>query len=144
LASAILLWDIGYKPINSATLAFAQIITLQQGFPYNPLNGDLLLDVITPACVFTSVADAVAINPVMARAFTTGTDGGKLVADGLTLASGSGTQGIVTRLVCGEPPPEPPSGPIVIIPTMGQWGMIIALIILGFFAVIALRRRTES
>ena len=38
----------------------------------------------------------------------------------------------------------PPSGPIVIIPTMGQWGMIIATIFLGFFAVFALRRRTES
>jgi len=46
---------------------------------------------------------------------------------------------------CGvEPDPEPPSGPLVIIPTMNQWGMIFASIILGIFAVIALRRRTES
>ena len=39
---------------------------------------------------------------------------------------------------------EPPSGPIVIIPTMGQWGMIFASIILGIFAVVALRRRIKS
>jgi len=43
---------------------------------------------------------------------------------------------------CAEAPIE--TGPVVIIPTMGQWGMIIATIILGFFAVYALRRRTES
>ena len=43
----------------------------------------------------------------------------------------------------GDEPP-PPSGPIVIIPTMGQWGMIIATILVGFFAVVALRRRKES
>jgi len=42
-----------------------------------------------------------------------------------------------------EEEPEPPSGPTVIIPTMGQWGMIIATMLLGFFAVVALRR-TES
>ena len=39
---------------------------------------------------------------------------------------------------------EPPSGPLVIIPTMGQWGMIIATILLGFFAIAALRRRIKS
>ena len=39
---------------------------------------------------------------------------------------------------------ELPSGPIVIIPTMGQWGMIFASIILGIFAVVALRRRIKS
>jgi len=43
---------------------------------------------------------------------------------------------------CGEPPEE--TGPVVIIPTMGQWGMIIATIFLGFFAVVALRRRIKS
>jgi len=43
-----------------------------------------------------------------------------------------------------EPVVEPPSGPIVIIPTIGQWGMIFATVLLGIFAIIALRRRTES
>jgi len=43
-----------------------------------------------------------------------------------------------------EPPSEPPSGPIVIIPTMGQWGMVIASVILGFFAIIRLRRVKDS
>jgi len=40
--------------------------------------------------------------------------------------------------------PEPPSGPVAIIPTMGQWGMIIATILFGFFAIAALRKRRES
>jgi len=37
-----------------------------------------------------------------------------------------------------------PSGPLVIIPTMGQWGMIIATILLGFFAVYRLIRMKDS
>jgi len=51
------------------------------------------------------------------------------------------TKGLVTQFVCGE---APPSGPIVIIPTMGQWGMIFAAIILGMFAVIRLRRKASE
>jgi len=42
------------------------------------------------------------------------------------------------------PEPEPPSGPIVIIPTMGQWGMIFAAIVLGMFAVIRLRKKASE
>jgi len=38
----------------------------------------------------------------------------------------------------------PPSGPIVIIPTMGQWGMIMATILIGFFAIRMLRNRKDS
>jgi len=38
----------------------------------------------------------------------------------------------------------PTPGPLVIVPTMGQWGMIIATILLGFFAIVALRKRRES
>ena len=38
----------------------------------------------------------------------------------------------------------PITGPVTIIPTMGQWGMIIATILLGFFAVFAIRRRIKS
>lgn len=40
-------------------------------------------------------------------------------------------------------PFDEPSGPTVIVPTMGQWGMILATIILGLFAVLRLRKRTE-
>ncbi|HSG30320.1 MAG TPA: IPTL-CTERM sorting domain-containing protein [Thermodesulfobacteriota bacterium] len=36
------------------------------------------------------------------------------------------------------------TGPITIIPTMGQWGIVIATILLGFFAVIRLRRVKDS
>ena len=35
------------------------------------------------------------------------------------------------------------AGPTVIVPTMSQWGMIFASLILGIAAVITLRRRTE-
>ena len=38
----------------------------------------------------------------------------------------------------------PTTGPVTIIPTMGQWGMIIATILLGFFAVFAIRIRIKS
>ena len=43
-----------------------------------------------------------------------------------------------TEFSCGVV--TPPSGPVVVIPTMGQWGMVIASVILGFFAIIRLRR----
>ena len=39
--------------------------------------------------------------------------------------------------------PEP-SGPIVIIPTMGQWGMLFVTLLLGLFAVLRLRSRIRS
>lgn len=38
----------------------------------------------------------------------------------------------------------PSTGPVSIVPTMGQWGMIMAAILLGFFAVLKLRRRIET
>jgi len=36
-----------------------------------------------------------------------------------------------------------PSGPLVIIPTLSQWGMILTTIILGIFAVIVIRRKSS-
>jgi len=50
---------------------------------------------------------------------------------------------------CGSTPTSDPGdgdgdGSVVVIPTMTEWGMIFASIIIGIFAVIALRRRTES
>jgi len=48
---------------------------------------------------------------------------------------------------CIEPTPEAtpiPIAPVVIIPTMGQWGIIFMSLILGFLAVIALRKRIKS
>jgi len=169
---------------------FDIFIDLQQGFPYDPSSGDLLLDVRIPQCVITSRMDAVSGSSVMARAFTLAgdpTDVDDPVADNRVLAGEDLVQGLVTQFVCGEPPTGacceefevtdvcevltedecgegggtyigdgvscepnpcveegPPSGPIAIIPTMGQWGMIIASVILGFFAIIALRKRTES
>jgi len=35
-------------------------------------------------------------------------------------------------------------GPLVIIPTMTEWGMIFATIILGMFAVLRLRRKASE
>lgn len=40
------------------------------------------------------------------------------------------------------PAPEP-TGPTVIIPTMGQWGIIFTSLVLAVTAVFMLRRRTE-
>jgi len=40
-------------------------------------------------------------------------------------------------------PPDAPVG-ITIIPTLGQWGMILASIVLGFFAILRLRSRKDS
>jgi len=45
---------------------------------------------------------------------------------------------------CVPPPPLEPAGPLTIIPTMGQWGMIIVTVLLGFFAVRMLRNRKDS
>jgi len=42
------------------------------------------------------------------------------------------------------PEPEEPSGPIVIIPTIGQWGMVLAAMILGLYAIRMLRNRKDS
>ena len=39
------------------------------------------------------------------------------------------------------PPPPPSEGPTVIIPTLSEWGMIIATILLGFAAVLRFRKR---
>jgi len=39
---------------------------------------------------------------------------------------------------------ERAAGPVTIIPTMGQWGMIIAAAFLGIFAIIRLRSRKDS
>jgi len=41
-------------------------------------------------------------------------------------------------------PPQLTPGPIVIIPTLSQWGMIFATIILGMFAVLRLRRKASE
>lgn len=40
--------------------------------------------------------------------------------------------------------PEPPSDPAVIVPTMGQWGMLLAAIVLGAFAIIRIRSIKDS
>jgi hypothetical protein len=63
-------------------------------------------------------------------------------ADLVNLADDDGgTDGLITQFVCGE---APPSGPVVIIPTMSEWGMIFATIILGMFAVLRLRRKVSE
>ncbi len=58
--------------------------------------------------------------------------------DGTSLDCAADFQGAETE--CSNVECTQPSG----IPTMGQWGMIIATILLGFFAIAALRKRTES
>jgi len=125
---------------------FDQVIPLDQGFPYNPSDGDLLIDFRIPTCVITSQQNDTD-EPVMARA---GTDQGfnpaslgvnATEADFVSLSNNEVSgKGLVTQFVgqCS------PSGPIAIVPTMGQWGMIFASLILGIAAVLTHRRRTES
>ena len=38
----------------------------------------------------------------------------------------------------------PQPAPTVIVPTMGQWGMILSALLLGFYAVLRLRKRKGS
>jgi len=64
--------------------------------------------------------------------------------DQLGVPCGTGSRRSICPCVAVAPPSAPPSGPIAIIPTMGQWGMIIASVILGFFAIIRLRRIKDS
>lgn len=58
---------------------------------------------------------------------------------GFKAEQGTGTISIVPEQNCTSPSPTPT--PLVIIPTMGQWGMIFLTIILGVLAVIGLRRK---
>jgi len=55
-----------------------------------------------------------------------------------------GQGGVAPMTACSCNGSTPTPEPIVIIPTMGQWGMIIATILLGFFAIIRLRRIKDS
>jgi len=74
-------------------------------------------------------------------------DGG---GDGLGDGGGDGLgdgggDGLGDGLGDGGGVPTPiPIAPVVIIPTMGQWGMIFATVLLGFFAVRMLRNRKDS
>jgi len=129
---------------------FDQVIILEQGFLYDPNDGDLLLDFRIPTCTITAQQDGDRPNTVMARATTdkVANDGTLGVdateADRLNLSTdGDVTKGLVTQFVCGEDPTAP-SGPLVIIPTLSQWGMIFATIILGMFAVIRIRRKASE
>jgi len=61
--------------------------------------------------------------------------------DGTSLTCAADFQGAETTCSNVECPlPVPTVG----VPTMGQWGMIIATILLGFFAVRMLRNRKDS
>ena len=49
-----------------------------------------------------------------------------------------GDDSTCVEITCGEP--EPPAGPSFIVPTMGQWGMILASIILGAIGILGIMR----
>jgi len=53
-------------------------------------------------------------------------------------------QGDTPRRLAIAPFPPGGDGPLVIIPTLSQWGMIFATIILGMFAVLRLRRKASE
>ena len=61
--------------------------------------------------------------------------------DGTSLDCAAGFQGAETtcsNVECPQP------APTVIVPTMGQWGMIFSALLLGFYAVFRLRKRKGS
>lgn len=53
-------------------------------------------------------------------------------------------QGDETECSSVECPQPAPTAPTVIVPTMGQWGMIFSALLLGFYAVLRLRKRKGS
>ena len=64
--------------------------------------------------------------------------------DGTSLTCTADFQGAETICSTVECPQPEPSGPTVIVPTMGQWGMIFSALLLGFYAVLRLRKRKGS
>ncbi len=64
--------------------------------------------------------------------------------DGTSLTCTAEFQGADTLCSNIECPQPAPSGPTVIVPTMGQWGMIFTAIILGLFAIQRLRSVKDS
>ena len=131
------------NPATSASTSSIDLIFFDTGipveeFPFPRSNG---MDFNTVSGIlFASVVDGEgpnAANNQVNFLATINTNTGDVTEIGETV---EGLDGIA---FCGDEP-EPPSGPLVIIPTMGQWGMIFASIILGVFAVIALRRRIKS
>lgn len=70
----------------------------------------------------------------------------KILVGGMNDESGSFDLQVFEGQPCTAPAlcEELVQEPIVIVPTLSQWGMILASIVLGVFAVFTLRRRTES
>ena len=115
---------------------FDQDFPFQQGIMYDPNQGDLLIDVRMPSCSIVGEPngyDAVFDSLVVSRAGSDN-DVNSPTADFM------GPDGLVTQFVCGEPPTE---GPIAVVPTMGQWGIIFASILLGVFGVLAILREKK-
>ena len=122
--------------VNQLTGAATQIATLPFPNPpfddcarpnamdFQPGNGVLFVSIVNGGPAFT--------QPRTNYITTINTTSGDVTVIGQTVEC-------IDAIAFGPTP-----GPIVIIPTMGQWGMIIATILLGFFAIAALRKRRES
>ena len=61
--------------------------------------------------------------------------------DGTSISCAADFQGAQTNCSSVECPQPAPT---VIVPTMGQWGMIFSALLLGFYAVFRLRKRKGS
>jgi len=46
--------------------------------------------------------------------------------------------------LCGDLCPDIPQGPIVIVPTLNEWGLIFTALIIGIYAVIRLKTKKGS
>jgi hypothetical protein len=119
---------------NTQPCPFNIMIPLQNPFLYNPLDGNLLLDVRIPNCVITGVFDGVGSSII--TSLVQASDVNSVVADTVF------DRGLITQFLITEPPPSPPAAPIATdIPTISEWGLITTAGLLGFIGLMVIRRR---
>jgi len=92
--------------------------------------------------ITTSESRAGSIGPVIIDGACCFPDGS--CEDSNSLSCIAGFQGAETTCSTVECPQPAPTAPTVIVPTMGQWGMIFSALLLGFYAVFRLRKRKGS
>jgi len=113
---------------DTSPCPFDNTITLQTPYPYDPNNGNLLLDITNPASSIYEQFDSVDVDgtTVVQRVWNVG----DAFADTGTIG---GDDGLVTQFVCV---------PVVSnVPTLSEWGMIAMAGILGIAGFIVIRRR---
>ena len=113
---------------------FDMMIPLEVPFPYNPSEGNLIVDFRVPNCIDFSVfafdSDDSIPTTVMNRVFTTVPDG----VDDPTGVS-DGDIGLVTQFVIV---------PQINVPTLSEWGLIAMAGALGIVGFVVIRRKSAT